>query len=122
MKCPKCGSKIKENKDRDVVWDRGRTAFCNKCHIEYRIDDETNDIIYTQPTTAEMLLWLVENNYVITRSLPSYEMSGSICKAFESYPSFRFGYIGMDRPLITLAEAIKQAYEWAKKEELNVKN
>ena len=112
MKCPKCL--------RDNAQERKQIVTYIKCPDCGEIVEIYKTI--TEPTTAEMLLWLVENNYVITRSLPSYEMSGSICKAFDSYPSFRFGYIGMDRPLITLAEAIKQAYEWAKKEELNVKN
>ena len=114
MKCPECGSEIKENKDRDVVWDRGRTAFCKKCHIEYRIDDETNDIIYAQPTTAEMQEWLVENKYdILLRKNKS--MIHSCTLYFYDENSLKKA---IDRAGNTLAEAIKQAYDWAKKQEV----
>ena len=110
MKCPKCGSEL------DTVFN------CPKCKAksykeivsEYNTNGEkiyeknTIKLVQPEPTTAEMLLWLAENEsidiwHTATEGIIYVWRNGNAVK-FEGK---------------TLSEAIKQAYDWARKEEQN---
>lgn len=90
MKCPKCGSALD-------------TGFnCPKCG--YKRYEQAD--IQPEPTTAEMLLWLAENEsidiwHTATEGIIYVWRNGNAVK-FEGK---------------TLTEAIIKAYEWARKEE-----
>ena len=105
MKCPKCGS---ENVTMIYCTETDKlpAKIVNNCLVCGKIWEKEHE-----PTTAEMLLWLAENESVDIWHTANKEIA-IIWRNGEEY-KFIFK---------TLAEAIKQAYDWAKQEEQNAEN
>jgi hypothetical protein len=108
MNCPKCGSE-------NVLVEKSIDGFntCEQCG--YRWQRARN---IPEPTTAEMLLWLVENFNVNIRDDCGLEVYIEYRKNGRWIDYF----VGDGYECKTLSEAVKQAYDWARKEEQNAKN
>ena len=94
--CLKCGSTNISTERRPYGFN-----WCNECGHRWQ-----NGVKQPEPTTAEMLLWLAENEsidiwHTATEGIIYVWINGDAVK-----------FKGK-----TLSEAIKQAYDWAIKEE-----
>lgn len=96
MKCPKCGS-------NNIRTERRPNGFnwCNECGHQWQ-----SGIKSPEPTTAEMLLWLCENENIDFR----YADGEHIISVWQYLKQFKL-------KSKVFEEAIKQAYDWVKQEE-----
>ena len=111
LKCTKCGS---ENATESLRY-RGKWIHCSDCGCDIRPNPP-------EPTTAEMLLWLAKNtNIGITKTCM---FMNSETFAWDNGTAEILAKRGQKAIMVKeLDEAIKRAYEWAKKqEEQNAEN
>lgn len=113
MKCPKCGSEL----DTGFNCPKCKAKSYKEIVSEYNTNGEkiyeknTIKLVQPEPTTAEMLLWLVENFNVNIRDDCGLEVYIEYRKNGRWIDYF----VGDGYKCKTLSEAIKQAYDWARR-------
>lgn len=116
MKCPKCGSELDTGFNCPKCGRKRNEEMITEYNTNFEKIYEKNTIklVQPEPTTAEMLLWLVENFNVNIRDDCGLEVYIEHRKNGRWIDYFVGD--GYECKTKTLSEAIKQAYEWARKE------